>query len=114
MSLYTLTKHTPISKSLITELRERWRQRAETADVIVVVGAQPYFKDAHIWNPIVSSSAQVWYISGTDGDFERLSGDLGSRLDVVGRRFDECLRTLLERLRDLRDASLLVEAPESK
>lgn len=113
MSLYTLTKHTPISKSLITDLSERWRQCAETADVVVVVGAQPYFKDAHIWDPIVSSSAHVWYISGMGGDFDRLSGDLGSRLDMVGRRFDESLRPLLERLRDLRDASLVVEAQGS-
>jgi hypothetical protein len=75
MSLYTETKQSPISPSLLADLRARWRQRAESADVIVVVGAQPYLKDAHIWDPILTSSAEVWYISGTTGNsFARLSG----------------------------------------
>jgi hypothetical protein len=110
MSLYAVGKHTPIDGGLVAEMREDWRRWVAEASLIVVIGAQPYFRDDHIWNPIVSSPVDVWYIGGGErnADFGRFDAALGPRLTHLGTRFDESLKPLLERLRDFRDGALVL------
>jgi hypothetical protein len=112
MSLFVGTKHSPINPEFLAKMRDNWRQWALSADVIVIVGAQPYFQDAHIWDPIVESGASVWYIGGTGGDFDLFATRLGDRLNLFGDRFAVSLNVLLGRLRELRDNSLIVAPPK--
>jgi hypothetical protein len=105
MSLFAASKHSPINAPFVTAMRDDWGRWATAAGVIVVVGAQPYFADAHIWNPVVAGDGAVWYIGGTGGDFDRLAKELGGRLDHLGDRFATSLKPLLERLGDFRASS---------
>jgi hypothetical protein len=89
-------------------MRADWKHWATEADVIVIVGAQPYFTDAHIWDPIVGSLGAVWFIGGKGGDFEGFADRIGEPLDYLGDRFASSLTTLLERVGQLRDNAHLI------
>jgi hypothetical protein len=111
MSMFAEGKQTPVNAQFVAGMRDDWRRWTDEADVIVVVGARPYFRDGHIWDRIVESSAAVWYIGGTeDDDFSAFATQLGARLVCIGSRFNESLKPLLERLRDVRDRSLVIKA----
>jgi hypothetical protein len=101
MSMFTETKHTPVNSPSVVEMRDDWRKWVEDAQVIVIVGAQPYFVDEHIWDPILASDAPALYIGGKQAAFGLFAARLGSRLEHLGHRFGECLKPLLERLGNL-------------
>jgi hypothetical protein len=110
MSMYEPRKRTPVNTEVVLAMRGRWREWAMSAALIVIIGANPLLRDGHIWDPIFSSSAPVWYIGGTSGDdYSHFAERLDGRLERLGHRFEECLKDLLGRLRDFRDAALVIQ-----
>ncbi len=101
MCVYTEGKPAPLNHHVIEQLQQRWKVAAEAANGIFVIGAKPWFADAHVWQPIANTQAQVYYVGGRDGDFDQLESLLGTRLTVLGERFGETLPVIQSALRAL-------------
>lgn len=101
MSLYAPGKPSPVAKSFVDQSRAQWTNWVQASDLIICIGVRPLLADTHIWDPIVASTARIWYIAGTtDQAFMDLAAAVGPRLDVIGTRFnDSAIGALSERLR---------------
>lgn len=100
VSLYSPGKRSLVAPGEIDRIREHWRETAKQADVVIVVGARPNLEDAHVWTPVLESTADVWHIAGTGGsDFEEYQSTLGRRFWKLGDTFDGALSSLEVRLR---------------
>jgi len=89
MSLFAPGKLTPSARDLIQAIRDHWRDWVLSSDYVAVIGSRPNLADGHVWDPIVDSAAQVWYLSGIEDDYNEFSRRLGSRLHNLGRYFDD-------------------------
>jgi hypothetical protein len=100
MSLFAPGKPTPVAGTWVDETRRQWAEWVQGADVVVVIGARPLFEDAHIWEPIIGSSAEVWYIGGTsDANYQTFQSRLGPRITHLADRFVQGFGPLARRLR---------------
>jgi hypothetical protein len=99
MSLFAPGKHNPMAPPAIHKMRQEWGDWARQGDVIIAIGACPLLADEHVWAPTIESNATVWYVGGTERDFNALASKLGDRLEVLGSRFDEALPEISSRLR---------------
>lgn len=64
MSYFEPNKRTTAGESFIAGQRTRWAQLATEAERIVAVGIRVRPHDAHIWDPIGRTSAEIVYCSG--------------------------------------------------
>jgi hypothetical protein len=102
VSLFSPGKPSPVGSDEIDRIRARWKAHTGEADFVVVVGARPVLADKHVWDPILSSSADVWHLGGTSGnDFDDYEKQLGRRVTKLARTFGEGLRSLDVRLQIL-------------
>jgi hypothetical protein len=102
VSLFSPGKPTPVGSDDIDRIRVHWETSVGEADFVVVVGARPVLADEHVWDPILSSSADVWHVGGTSGnDFEDYEKRLGRRFTKLAGTFEEGLRSLDVRLQIL-------------
>jgi hypothetical protein len=100
MSLFAPGKPTPVARTWVDQTRRQWAEWAQGADVVVVIGARPLLEDAHIWEPIIDSSAEVWYIGGTsDSNYQTFQSQLGHRITHLADRFVQGFGPLARRLR---------------
>jgi len=70
MSYFEPMKRTTAGHSFIEGQRARWRDIAEGATTIVIVGVRVRPHDEHVWAPISISSAKVVYCGGPSGASE--------------------------------------------
>jgi hypothetical protein len=98
ISLYEPTKHSPVGGGLIQKVREHWADVVPNADVVLSIGARPVAQDAHIWDPILNSNAQVLFVGGQDRDYGRRAWELGERMEYFGLTFEESIPRIEERL----------------
>ena len=90
MSLYAPNKPSRVGRATIGGIRDQWEKVVEAARVIVVIGTRPVLADRHVWDPIVSSRAEVWYLASTsDPGYLDLQERLGRRLVPLGTRFSK-------------------------
>jgi hypothetical protein len=102
ISLYAPGKPSPVAENFVNASRSMWAKLVPHADAVVVVGARPLAADPHIWQPLIESKADVWYIGGQHGDeYERFQQQLGRRLSPLGRRFNQGFDHLAARMRIL-------------
>jgi hypothetical protein len=97
MSLFAPGKPTPVAKTFVSQARTQWAAWVARSDFIAIVGARPVFADNHIWDPIVASRAQLWYIGGAT-DFEALQDLAGGRAVHVAERFADGFADLERKL----------------
>ena len=81
-----------------TSVPKYWADWMARTDLLLIVGARPWLSDHHVWDPILSSSAKVLYVGGTDGDFPELKARLGDRLQAGGEFFDKSVPAIFEAL----------------
>jgi hypothetical protein len=99
MSLFAPGKNTPVARAFVDEIRNRWATLVASSEVVIVLGARPLLADTHIWQPILDSSQEVWYVGGsTDDNYREFKHRLGDRLTHVAERLPQGLNSLLERL----------------
>ncbi|HVC06145.1 MAG TPA: hypothetical protein VND98_00970 [Solirubrobacterales bacterium] len=102
ISLYTTGKASMTGPSAIAAVREKWAAWVGQADVILPIGARVVLADHHVWEPMVESQADVWFVGGSEGDFDTLRQQLGPRLIELAGSFDEAVPIIGRRLRLLR------------
>lgn len=98
ISLYTTGKASLTGPRAITAIRERWRSSVAQADVVIPIGVRVVLADNHVWEPIVDSRADVWFVGGQEGDFADLQDQLKDRLTVLGPTFAEAEPAVARRL----------------
>lgn len=98
MCLYAPGKPIRLATTLLKQIRGHWASWVARCDVVVVIGARAWLADNHVWDPIAESKARVWWIGGTDGDFDALAARIDSGIDHVGDYFEDSMPTLLRRL----------------
>lgn len=69
MSLYRPDKNTQISPSVIHRFQKLYRKAVSEANTIGIIGAGVHPQDDHIWDPLSSSDATLYYIGG-ESDFD--------------------------------------------
>lgn len=99
ISLYTTGKASLTGPRVLTAIREKWRSAVEQADVVIPIGVRVVLADKHVWEPIVDSRADVWFVGGQEGDFADLQDQLEDRLTVLGATFAEAEPIVGRRLR---------------
>jgi hypothetical protein len=102
MSLFAPGKPTPVAKRSVSETRRHWTDWVESADIVIIIGARPLFADTHIWDPIIASGAEIWYIGGaSDESYSELKSRVHHRLIHIADRFIQGFGPLARRLRAL-------------
>ena len=94
MSLYATGKNTPVAPVKIQQIRNSWSKYASQASVVAVIGVRPSIDDTHIWNPVTTTAAKLFYI-GSPNDFERWSC-ANSNFTFIAERFDQGFEGLLQ------------------
>jgi hypothetical protein len=86
MSLYMVGKPLAISPSVIRSLQTLWAQVVRNAAAIICVGVKAHPPDEHIWQPLASTRAPIYFVGDEDSykdwytSVKKLSGVfLGSR-----------------------------------
>lgn len=99
LSMYLSGKATLTGERVIGEIRKAWDACVREADVVMTIGVRPVLADAHIWNPILETSADFWFVGGREGDFDAIQKEIGSRLTVLAHYFEDAVPLIAERLR---------------
>ena len=68
MALYAPGKQRVVGGRYILTHQARWAEVAATASNIVIVGASLQKHDAHIWEPIAKSPAQLYVVDRKPAD----------------------------------------------
>lgn len=68
MSFYADGKPTKINSGYIDQHRQAWEKICTDANVCFLVGLRCNPKDAHVWNPLSKSNAQLVYINPVEDD----------------------------------------------
>jgi hypothetical protein len=98
MSLYAPGKRTPVAPGWVDRQRQEWRAAALSADAIAVIGVRPIWDDAHVWDPVIKSRADLWYIGG-GSEHKDLTAKVGRNVLHLGQTFDEGVGPLVRLLR---------------
>lgn len=98
MSLYAPGKHTPVAPSWVERSRREWRRVGLAANAVAVIGVRPIWDDSHVWEPVIESHADIWYIGG-DADYADLATRARRNVLHLGRTFDEGIGPLNRLLR---------------
>jgi hypothetical protein len=96
MCLYMRGKPTHISPGSIEEIQEFWRGQVKAARKIVLIGVRTDPGDAHLWDAVGASGAEISYV-GTRAHVE--SHFPGRPLVWLGERFEEVVDRVIEVLR---------------
>jgi hypothetical protein len=101
MSLYMEGKPLAVSPSVVRQIQQALEQDLLNADAVFVVGVRPVLGDKHIWQPLATSDAPVYYVGDQAGfetwrkvhRSERASTHLGDRF---GAAFDSILNGVIQ------------------
>lgn len=99
MCVYMPGKPTQTASKLLTRVRQEWAEWVKEVDVVVIIGVRPYLMESYVWQPILDSQAEVWYVGGRDRDYHQLEHSLGDRLKYLAPRFDEAIEQITTDLR---------------
>lgn len=100
MSLFAPGKTDPSCREI--RIRDTTPLGDWVGSVDIIIGARPLFADTHIWDPIIASEAEVWYIGGaSDESYSELKSRVRHRLIHIADRFIQGLGPLARRLRAL-------------
>lgn len=91
MALYASGKPVNMSPGPITEAQMQWNGHIDQCDRILVIGANPFPADKHIWDSIARSKAEIAAVGGRS-EFKQWAQDYGKvdTLRFLGSRWEEC------------------------
>lgn len=102
MSLYAPGKATLSAEQYIRKIRESMASWVNDSDYIITIGAKPNLADKHIWGPILSSKAMVWYVGGKDENMQQLKKRLGNnRFEFISEKFKDAINILNVHIKSL-------------
>ena len=101
MSVYMPEKPTQTVSRFLVQVRNEWAKWVGETDIVIVIGVRPLLAEEYIWQPILDSSAKVWYIGGKDGDYRQFRDYLGARLTYVTSTFEEGIGQLIAGIRTM-------------
>lgn len=90
MSLFAPGKPTPVAKGLVDNLRKAWREACQSAEVIAIIGVRPIWADAHVWDPIIASRSDVWYV-GDDQSCGAIQARFDRTILLLGHTFEDAI-----------------------
>jgi hypothetical protein len=98
ISLYAPGKPAPAAPGAINAIRAQWARWISEIDVLIVIGARAVLADGHAWQPVISSSAEVWYVTPDEESFMELRENIGQRLTHIAHTFAEAVPVIDRRL----------------
>lgn len=102
MSLYATDKTNVACETQIRTIQAEFHKAVEHATLVLVVGANPYPDDRHIWDHVAATKAEVVLIGGEDGCRPWLTTNRGGEKwlgDRFAASFDDLCDLLDERTR---------------
>lgn len=98
MSYYMKNKPTAVGNKTIQAIQKKWGEIIQNSDVLVIIGTNVNSDDAHIWDPISNTEADIGFV-GDENSFSNLLS-LNSNLDVthVGTTFENSVSDIIEYL----------------
>ena len=82
MSYYMKGKPTNVGGSFITNLQNQWKELVLNAKKIIIIGISPNFEDAHIWDSIKNTSAEIAYVGRKNG-FDELYSEINNTSHIA-------------------------------
>ncbi len=70
IAMYAVGKKVKFSESFVLKQQQNWQQSVSKAKKVFVVGLRVNPEDAHIWQTLASSEAQLLYVGFEKEDFE--------------------------------------------
>ena len=106
MCIYTVDKPIQIGTSWVTRMQEAWADAVSDAEVVIVIGTRPHDQDRHIWEPLATTKAHLYFV-GEHRSFYAWVNRTGRpkhRSTFVGRYFADVIPKAVELLNDGRTA----------
>ncbi len=97
MCLYMRGKPVGVSPGAIRQIQGKWTDALASASTIVCIGVKPVSEDEHIWQPLTSAPANLYFI-GDEGPFQQWCQSRNGPAMYLGERFNEAYPELLRRL----------------
>ncbi len=98
ISMYTVGKELLVCSDQVLIQRRQWQELAKAATVNYVVGLKVEKADAHIWDVLAESPADLVYV-GMEKDLEDWKADVGKRNAYwIGEKFEDALEPIKTRL----------------
>lgn len=98
MSLYMEGKPVNVSPQIIQDIQKTYHKRCENSAITIVVGVKPLEADRHIWDSIINSLGDLYYV-GADSDFAyfRKAGRFAVHLgEYFNLTYNKILNTIYE------------------
>ena len=98
IAMYSVGKELLLCSEQVLEQRRQWQKLAKAATVNYVVGLKVEKADAHIWDILAESPADLVYV-GMEKDLEDWKVDVGKRNAYwIGERLEDALEPIKTRL----------------
>lgn len=99
MSLFMKGKPVQVSPQSVAAIQQEWGSAVLRASTIIVVGVNPNPEDSHIWDPLATTAADLWYC-GAPAQFHQWSKSHRSRSTrYLGGTFEEARVDIIALLR---------------
>ena len=69
------------------------------SDYIITIGVRPNLQDEHIWRPILSSKAMVWFVGGKNSTQQLEKLLRNNRFEFISDTFNGAINILKERIK---------------
>lgn len=91
MCLYTKNKNVNIGSSAIDAIKNRYAEIIYGADRMFIIGASAALHDTHVWEPIKTSNAKLFYC-GSESDMSKIAAYMPlKQCEHVGTTFEQFL-----------------------
>ena len=96
--MYSVGKELLLCSEQVLEQRRQWQRLAKAATVNYVVGLKVEKADAHVWDILAESPADLVYV-GLEKDLEDWKAEVGKKNAYwIGEKFGEVLELIKARL----------------
>ncbi len=99
IAIYAKGKGVMFCNNYILQQQKFWQESVIKAKKIFIIGLRVNEEDAHIWQPLASSKAQLLYV-GKSEDFDKWKSENGRKnAHWIAERFDESIAIIKNHLR---------------
>jgi hypothetical protein len=98
MCLYMQGKPLSVSPAVIQDQQKRWARKVSTAAIVVTIGVRPSTGDDHIWKPLASTGAQLYFIGESTALDNWSAANRTGPTEYLGGKFNEAYLGLLRKL----------------
>ncbi len=98
MCMFTLNKPSQISPAVFEACQKKWADLISSSEKVFVVGVRPHLVDTHIWGPLGSTGAKVYFI-GSRSHFDYwLPKRTGGETRYLEETFEKAIERIAEEL----------------